>query len=123
MQLNERAFSRMDAMDKCIDLGKQFIDHFHKIYEEGKNSKDFVHHCTEMQAWLNYVRSIKLKTTKRYLTPSDLIDWFFTAGECIDADNGFDTYEEVDLYNEFFLALAANKDCKVINVATKLLYY
>lgn len=123
MQLNEMAMSRMDAMDKCIDLGRQFIEHFHKVYAEGKNSKDFVHHCTEMQSWLNYVRSIKLKTTNRYLTPSDLIDWFFTAGECIDADNGFDTYEEIDLYNEFFLALAANKDCKVINIATKLLYY
>lgn len=123
MQLDELILSHMDAMDKCIDLGKQFIEHFHKVYAEGKNSKEFVHHCTEMQSQLDCVRSIKLNTTNCYLTPSKLIDWFFAAGGCIDADNGFDTYEEIYLYTDLFLALAANKDCKVINVATKLLYY
>ena len=56
------------------------------------------------------------------LTPSNLIDWFFTAAGNIDEYNGFYTYEEIDAYNEFMLALAANKDSNVYVVAMNVLY-
>lgn len=122
MELNEMAVTRAQAIETCIHLGRQFIEHFHKVYAEGKYSQDFPHHCTEMQTWLNDARRLKLKTTKRYIDTSNLIDWFFTAGEAVDKDLGFDDYEEADLYNEFFIALCANKSSKVIDVLNKILY-
>ena len=32
--LNEMAMSRADAIDRCISLGKKFLEHFHKVYTE-----------------------------------------------------------------------------------------
>jgi len=104
-----------------MDFGKKFIEHFHKIYNEGKTSENFNHHCAEMQCWLDKCRKIKLKSNNKYLTPVNLIDWFFTAGAGIDEDNGFTDYAEIDTYNEFILALAANKDVKVKNVLQEIL--
>ena len=51
--LDEMAHDRADIMIKCQSLGELFIEHFHKIYSEGKGSSDFVHHCHEMQVWLD----------------------------------------------------------------------
>lgn len=120
--LNGMAIERQDAIDRCYRLGKQFISHFHKIYKEGKNSLDFNHHCQEMQTWLDSCRDIRLKATNRLVTPSNLIDWFFTATGNIDEDNGFDSYEEIDAYNEFMLALAAHRESKVFDIASKIMY-
>ena len=120
--LDEMAHDRADIMIKCQSLGELFIEHFHKLYSEGKDSSDFVHHCHEMQVWLDKGRKLKLKSTGRVLTPSSLIDWFFTAAGNIDEDNGFYTYEEIDAYNEFMLALAANKESNVYDVAMNVLY-
>lgn len=120
--LNEMAIPLNVAIDKCQELGTQFIEHFHKLFSEGKDSSSFCHHCKEMQGWLNKCRLIKLKTTNRHLTPANLIDWFFTATGSIDKDNGFNTYEEIDAYNEFMLALAANRESKVIDVAKQIIY-
>lgn len=114
--------TRFDTIRTCMDLGGKFIEHFHKIYNEGKTSENFNHHCAEMQSWLDKCRKLKLKSTNKYLTPVNLIDWFFTAGEGIDEDNGFTDYTEIDTYNEFILALAANKDIKVKNVLQQILY-
>lgn len=119
--LNEMAMTRTEAISTCMDLGKKFIKHFHKIYNEGKTSENFNHYCAEMQSWLDKCRKIKLNSTNRNLTPVNLIDWFFTAGEGIDGDNGFTDYTEIDTYNEFILALAANKDIKVKNVLQQIL--
>lgn len=113
--------TRFDTIRTCMDLGGKFIEHFHKIYNEGKTSENFNHHCAEMQSWLDKCRKIKLNSTNRNLTPVNLIDWFFTAGEGIDEDNGFTDYTEIDTYNEFILALAANKDIKVKNVLQQIL--
>lgn len=113
--------TRFDAIRTCMDLGGKFVEHFHKIYNEGKTSENFDYHCAEMQSWLDKCRKIKLKSTDKYLTPVNLIDWFFTAGRGIDEDNGFTDYTEIDTYNEFILALAANKDIKVKNVLQQIL--
>lgn len=120
--LNDMAMTRTEAISICMDLGKKFIEHFHKIYSEGKTSENFNHHCAEMQSWLDKCKSIKLKSNNKYLTPVNLIDWFFTAGGGIDEDNGFTDYAEIDTYNEFILALAANKDIKVKNVLQQILH-
>ena len=79
--IKEMAFSQNQAIDKCLELGKKFVDHFNKIMIEGKNSNNFQYHCQEMQAWWDKVRKIKLKSTNDYITNSKLSDWFFTAGQ------------------------------------------
>lgn len=119
--INEMAMDQMKAIDSCYSLGKKFIFHFHKIYKEGKDSPCFKHHCIEMQAWLDKCREFILKSTKRPLTPCDLIDWFFTATGSIDENNGFNSYEEIDVYNDFMLKLASDRKSKVIDVANKIL--
>ena len=45
--LSEMAMSRRDAINRCCDLGKQFIDHFCKTMHEGKESEYFHHHCSD----------------------------------------------------------------------------
>ena len=94
--LAEMAMSRGAAIDVCMSLGKQFIEHFNKICKEGKLSRDFYHHCQEMQTWYNKVRGIKLRHTKRYIQPTNLYDWFFSCGADIEdfvSKENIDTYE------------------------------
>lgn len=120
MIINEMAFSKLDAIDKCIELGHQFIDHFHKVYKEDQTSYNYIHHCNEMQSWLDKCRRFKLKSTNNYLTPMDLIDWFFTAGECVDPDTGFIDNNEIEFYNKFILLLALDRNSKIIDVLNSM---
>lgn len=125
--LKEMAIERADAIEICLSLGKKFIEHFHKLYNEGKNSPDFNHHCAEMQAWYDKCRILTLKNTKRknttrMISSSNLLDWFFEAGGSIDESNGFDSYEESSVYEDFMLALLANKGTTVKSVAEQILY-
>ena len=121
MTINEMAFSKSEAIDKCIELGEKFIQHFHKLYREGKNSDCFTHHCSEMQAWLDKCRRFKLKNTNDYLTPINLIDWFFTAGQCVDVDNGFNTDKEINTYNTIVIILAADRSINVEDIMKQIL--
>lgn len=121
MTINEMAFSKSEAIDKCIELGEKFIQHFHKVYREGKNSDCFTHHCSEMQAWLDKCRRFKLKNTNDYLTPINLIDWFFTAGQCVDVDNGFNTDKEINTYNTITIILAADRFTNVEDIMKQIL--
>ena len=53
--IKEMAYNRSDAINRCADLGEQFISHFNKIMDAGDiNDPDFIHHCTEMDAWYIY---------------------------------------------------------------------
>lgn len=113
-RLNEMAISKSEAMDKCLSLGKQFIEHYHKVYLEGPDSRDFQHHCHEMQTWYNSVRSIKLKNTNRGLTPVNLIDWFFTVGAI--PEDFLDTDDEIDSYNKFIIELLHDSDSKISDI-------
>lgn len=106
--LLEMPTSRGDAIDVCSSLGKLFIEHFHKIYSEGIEGKDFPHHCAEMQAWLDKCRAMRLKGSNRHLTQIEQIDWFFTACGAIDEENGFITEDDADTYNRFVILLAGN---------------
>lgn len=105
--LNEMAYNRSDAINKCSDLGYQFVSHFKKLVEEGVFSKDFSHHCDEMQSWYNQVKDIVLKHSKRKISNTQLIDWFFTYGSSTEQ-----LFEDdiVDVYEEFIFALLQTGD-------------
>lgn len=117
----EQAQRRADAIIMCMDLGDLFIQHFHKIFKEGKDSESFSHHCQEMQAWLDKCRKIKLQSTKKYVTPENLVDWFFTAGGLIDEDNGFTSIDEITTYNDLITKLSIDRNSKVFNIAKDVL--
>lgn len=78
--LNEMAYSQRAAINRCGDLGYEFVRHFVKIMDDGKNHDDFAHHCSEMQAWWDKVKSIKLKNNGKIISDENLFDWFFTYG-------------------------------------------
>lgn len=82
--LNEMAYKRTDAIKLCLDLGFEFIDHFHKAIQDGKTGIDFEHHCKEMDTWWRKIKDIKLKHNNKRLSDEQLIDWFFTAGSDVD---------------------------------------
>ena len=118
-QLNEMALTRNEAIDRCFSLGKQFIDHFHKCVHEGKDSDDFTHHCTEMQAWFDEVKQYKLKQNKRLLTADTLINWFFTVGS--DVEEKIEE-EYQDIYEQFYIRLLLDRNnSNVENILTELL--
>lgn len=119
--INEQAQRRVDAITTCMDLGDCFIEHFHKVWKEGIDSPSFSHHCSEMQAWLDKCRKIKLQSTKRFLTSTNLMDWFFTACGLIDEDNGFYTEEEISAYAQISKELSEDRSVRVIDVITKIL--
>ena len=99
-RISDMALSRADAMDRCISLGKRFIEHFDKVYKE-PNSQARSHWAGEMQGWLNSVRQIKLKTTNDVILDGDLRDWFFTAGANPQDFMSSPTSEELKAYDKF----------------------
>lgn len=99
-RISDMALSRADAMDRCISLGKRFIEHFDKVYKE-PNSQARSHWAGEMQGWLNSVRQIKLKTTNDAILDGDLRDWFFTAGANPQDFMTSPTSEELKAYDKF----------------------
>lgn len=111
LKLSDMSFERQDAIERCYSLGKRFIEHFEKIYNE-PNSQAVNHWCNEMQEWLNNVRSIRLRQNKKPLNYTDLIDWFFVIGSSSDAI--FSKEDEVDIYEEF-LSKISKYDFNVYN--------
>ena len=100
IKTNDMALSRTDAMDRCISLGKKFIQHFDKIYRNPKSSaKD--HWISEMNSWYKSVKEIKLKQSNDYILSGELRDWFFTAGANPQDFMINPTNEEIKLYDEF----------------------
>lgn len=116
--LQEMALSRNEAIDKCIELGKQFTEHFNKLMFEGKNSDDYSHHVAEMQAWLDKVRNIKLKATNKYISNSQLSDWFFTAGQTVEDVIDF---QYIDKYEKFYILILANPNMQLKEILEKFL--
>lgn len=106
----EMAMERRDVIDVCLGLGKRFIEHFHKIYTMKK--KNYIHHCKEMQAWLDKVNSLKLKPNSKLLSVTHKYDWFFTAGSSPDYFLKDDN--EVEAYEKFVVQLQANPSLKII---------
>lgn len=102
-QLLEMSLERSKAIDRCIGLGKQFTDHFDKIYKD-RNNKALKHWIAEMEAWLRDVNLITLKPSARHLTHSDKMDWFYTVGSSYETLFG-DNEDEIIAYDKFVLTL------------------
>lgn len=105
--VNEQTMTQRDAMDRCISLGKQFIEHFDKIYND-KNEDANKRRAQEMQDWLEQVNRIKLTHNNRFIPFDKKIDWFFTAGS--DADTLFDGVRESEKFDDFFALVAVNNN-------------
>ena len=100
-RLNEMALYRQDALERCIGLGKKFVEHFDKIYNN-RNSIDVEHWKKEMEGWWNKVKDIQLKPSSKRIYNVDLIDWFFDGGEsAINFMTAEDKLTERDVYEEF----------------------
>ena len=111
-RLLEMALSRSDAISHCIGKGKEFIQHFDKLYHNPK-SIDAAHWAKEMQAWYNDVNLIKLKTNSKKLLSTQLSDWFFTAGAEAKDFMENPTDREIELYDKLQSFVLANRDCNV----------
>lgn len=107
----DMALSRADAMDRCINLGKKFIEHFDKIYKEPK-AQVRNHWEGEMQNWLNSVKQIKLKSTNDIILNGDLRDWFFTAGANPQDFMKNPKNEELKIYDNFITNLVNGNKVK-----------
>ena len=114
-QLNEMALPRRLAIDKCQELGEQFIIHFNKIYENREN-QSVNHWCNEMQSWFDKVSKYKLKETNKHITWSSLQDWFFTA--CAIGEDYLKHDNEVETYDEFINSLYKTRNVResLINI-------
>lgn len=120
MKTKDMAMEQSKAIDKCSSLGKQFVKHFEKIYEEGINSKNFLHHCKEMRNWYDDCRNIILKTNNKPISKQNLIDWFFS---CCGYGSQYmlrPTEEKEILYEDFYIALLYSND-EISNILTKIL--
>ena len=107
--LFDMALTRQDAIDRCISLGKKFIEHFDKIYND-RNNNAFNHWAKEMKTWLNQVKEIKLKTKNNYILNGQLRDWFFTAGAAPEDFMLNPDDKELQMYDSFCEKLLSGKD-------------
>lgn len=107
--IKDMALSRADAMERCISLGRKFIEHFNKIYHNLDSTT--VHHwLKEMQNWYDEVKSIKLKSTNDYILNGNLRDWFFTAGANPEDYMENANNDELKMYDKFVTELIYNKN-------------
>lgn len=112
-RLREMALSRGDAISRCISLGKQFIEHYHKVYMRGPQDEDFLHHCHEMQNWYESARSIRLSQNKKLISSNNLRDWFFEVGAI--PEDFISDPDEVDSYKRFVDRLLKDEEKKVVD--------
>lgn len=114
--------SRTDAMDRCISLGKKFIQHFDKIYKHPESDAR-IHWMTEMESWYKKVKEIKLKQSNDYILSGELRDWFFTAGANPQDFMQNPTNEELKIYDNFTNKLISGNNIQTalrsINIMNK----
>ena len=110
IKLKELALNIDKAIDRANSLGKQFVKHFHKVYVEGISSRDFHHHCKELQTFWEDVCSIRLKTNNKLVPMSYINDWFFTVGKSV--EDLFDDENEQDVYEVFMKKLDRGDNVK-----------
>lgn len=108
--LREMAMERHDVIDRCISLGKRFVEHFKEIYSE-PSSQVVSHWCDEMNAWYHDVSNLVLKPKSKQITIDQLVDWFFTTGSSLEIL--FTDSTESDYYNELIKDLLKTDDVKI----------
>lgn len=116
--ITEMSLSRVDTIDRCMSLGKQFAEHFNVICKESTKSLNFKHHCHDMQVWFDTVLSIRIKPKGKHLTVEQLVDWFFTSGQNIE-DIIDEDYQ--DIYDVLIRKLVSNDQCKIIDIMSDIL--
>lgn len=99
LKLEEQVQSRVDAINVCYSLGKNFIEHFNKIYID-RNNQAVNHWCSEMQAWYDQMLDIVLKYNKRHLNASQRKDWFYSFGSSYEEyfNNNEDEIEKYEIF-------------------------
>lgn len=113
MKLQEMAYNRSDAIEKCYTYGKPFIEYFHTCMRDlVDNNKELYHlHASKMQTCWDAVKDIKLTSNNKKLLCDQLINWFFTVGssveDVIDAD-----YQEI--YERFYMELLKDRYAKIV---------
>lgn len=117
-QPQEMSMERHDAVSRCIDLGKLFIEHFDKIYKE-PTSNPVNHWIQEMQNWFNSITKITLKPYTRKLDRTKINDWFLTAGSS--PEEYFDTEHEIESYDTFCNYLLISNSVHDALTQTKLI--
>jgi len=108
IKLNEMAMDKKAAMNRCMNLAKNFVKHFDKIYND-IDSENIKHWAGEMQGWLNDILSIILKYNNKPLSLQQKMDWFFTKGS--NSETLFpDNKTEAEVYDDFINLVAFNND-------------
>lgn len=118
--ISEQAKERSKIYSLCFELGKPFIEHFHKVCQDIINNDidNYMHHCREMQGWWNKVKDIRYKHNKKKITDDNLIDDFFTCG-AISED--FLSKNEAYIYDNLFVPiLLLDREQKISNVFDKI---
>lgn len=116
----DMALSRADAMERCISLGKRFIEHFDKIYKN-PNDSSVQHWRGEMKGWLDSVKEIKLKNTSKPLLNTELHDWFFTAGANVGDFIKSPLTDEITAYDKFIVdCLSMGLDSAFKNIKSEV---
>lgn len=120
-QINEMAFNRADILANITTKGRQFIQHFDKIYNDFLNDKwdDFKHHSQEMQTWWDDVKKLRFKGNHKLISNTLLYDGFFTAGS-IPEDYLHNDKVEVEAYESLVKILLENRDTKVYSVLKEI---
>lgn len=115
MVLNELAYPRHIAIEECRELGRPFIDHFHKCVSniQSNNWGRLSHHASEMQSWWDTIRKIKLTYNNKFLSIDQLINWFFTIGS--DIETVIDP-EWQDVYGKLISILITHPDYKIKDI-------
>lgn len=98
MRIAEMAYDRNYIIEKCYGYGKQFIEHFDKLWND--KADDINHHLSEMQAWYDKARTYKLKSNNKTINTRQMFDWFFMPNAVVATDL-FDDEEEAESYITF----------------------
>jgi len=96
MSLCEMSLQRKDAVSACLGVGYKFAEHFVKVMTD--NEEDKAHHISEMQAFWDSVKRIRMKSNNKLISNKNLMDWFFSFGgdiEDIVPVKYKDTYKEL----------------------------
>lgn len=116
--ITEMSLSRLNTIDRCISLGKQFTGHFNVMCRESAESLNFKRHCYETQVCYDTVLSIRMKPRCKRLSVEQLVDWFFTSGQSIE-----DVIDEeyLDIYDKLIRKLVSNDQYKIFDIMSDIL--
>lgn len=118
--IREFAERKLRAVEKCETLGRKFIEHFRKaFYDTSEGARH--HHIAEMQAWWDCVKDIRIKSSNRVISSSDLMDWFFTAGALY--GDFLESNDEIDCYEALIDEMIYDRKKKIQDIWDEIFDY